>query len=289
MGFFSDVVNSVGKVIEDAAGAVVDGVATVIGTVAKIGMDIGELVDRLTTVVSEAFQVVAGDLVPNEVAKWLSVIEFLIDTAAAYPGQFLQNLETAIKTGDLISIIDVVTPAVTAAMKTARDQVRYGSLRLPEEVRWMIPDPRDRAWVEETVRYTTIGRADNKKFFYVWNFFKGDASAICLMDTIVFVDTPDFQQPATVFLALHEVKHALQFRDMGPDRFMREYLLDRAKGREPAQLEVDADNYACSIMPWGQPHYIPKCPVSPALIKRLAKERTFAFDPDDKGPDHASK
>src|SRR5690606_6460451 len=79
---------------------------------------------------------------------------------------------------------------------------------------------------------------------------------------IIFVEPPDFQDHQTVFTTLHEVKHTLQFRDMGELDFMRKYLLVKAQSRNPVSLEIDADHYACSIMPWSMPHYIDSCPLA---------------------------
>jgi hypothetical protein len=270
MGFLSDVVKTVTKVVEDVVAVGTDALAKVVRSVAKMQMTLEYFVDRMTDVVTAAYGAAAGTLVPEEVGRWISLIEFVVDTAAGLPSAFLNNLANAIKTGTLLNIVDVITPTVTQAMKEAREHARSGSLKIPEEIRDLIPDQNDRAWIAEAVRYTTVERTDNKGFFYVWRFFKGDATAITLMDTIVFDNVPDFQNSATVFLMLHELKHTLQFRDLGTETFMRRYLVEKARSREPVALEVEADHYACSIMPWGQPHYIDFCPISPAHLSEIA-------------------
>jgi hypothetical protein len=268
MSFISDVFDSVIQVVSDAIGGVKDAVATIATTLATIGYAISEFIADMRAILNNAL----GSVLPEQVAEWMSLEWFLIDTAAAYGAGFLQNIANAIRSGKLTDIFDVVSPAVAVAIRDARKQARASSLPIPPHILAMIRRSADRNFLTDVARYTTIARLDgDKRFFFVWNKFKGNTSAITLMDTIVFVDPPDFQDPDDQFLILHELKHVLQFEALGVERFIQEYLQERISSGDVPSFEREADLYACSILPFGRPHYIGACPMRLTTLKRMTK------------------
>ena len=256
MSFFDDVVNVVKTVVENATGMVGTAVAQITAAFAQIGYTLVDFIDQLTLQIQDAL----SDVLPDEVAQWVGLSWFLVETAAFYGVAFLQNFSNAVRTGKFGDILDVVTPAVVIAIRLARNEARHNALRIPQEIVALIPDRKDRNYVLDAVRYTTIKRIDDKKFFYVWSKFKGDIKGITLLDTICLVEPPDFQDANTIFLLLHEIKHSLQFRDIGEDKFMQQYLLEKITKHDPPSFEIEADKYACSIRPNGNPSYISDCP-----------------------------
>ncbi len=260
MSFFDDVVNVVTTIVENATGMVGTAVAQITDAFAQIGYSLVDFIDQITLVIEDALEDALSDVLPDEVAKWVGLYWFLAKTATFYGVAFLQNFSNAVRTGKFGDILDVVTPAVVIAIRLARNEARHNALRIPDEIVDLIPDMADRNYVLEAVKYTTIKRIDDKRFFYVWSKLKGDIKGITLLDTICLVEPPDFQDADTIFLLVHEIKHSLQFRDIGEDNFMRQYLLEKIKKHDPPSFETEADKYACSILPYGNPSYIFECP-----------------------------
>lgn len=253
--FFDDVIGAVVGIVTTAVGIVHGTIAGIAAIFALIGFVIADVIHTWRTVLEQAL----GLVLPGEVAKWVTLSWYLIDTGTQYGAAFLQNLANALRTGKISDILDVVTPALVVAVKNGAREARPSALEVPKNVLRLIPDAGDRAWIEEKVRYTTIQRIDDKRFVYVWNEFKGHVEAITLIDTIVFVKPPDFQDSIDVFVMLHELKHTLQYRDMGVDVFIHEYIQDRGTQAATPRFENEADLYACSIMPYGHPRYIGTC------------------------------
>jgi hypothetical protein len=253
MSFFGDITNTVVNVVKDAIGAIGGVAGKITSDLATVGYDFAGLVNVTTSIL----QNVSAKVLPEEVAKWVSIQWFLVNTAANYGPAFLQNLSNAIKTGKILEIFNVITPAVVAAARDARDQARKGSRPLPKHISDMIPDQKDRYYVADAVQYTTV-KENDQKFFFIWRHFSGGTVAITLGDTIIFVKEPDFTKLDDQFTTLHEIKHTLQYRKLGIDQFIYDYLDSKAKSQTPG-FELEADMYACSIIPNGHPVYIPRC------------------------------
>lgn len=221
-----------------------------------------------------------GTIAPPFVAQWVGLEWFLAETAAAYGAAFLQNLANAVRTGDFGGIFNVVSPAVAVAVRNGRNEARQGALVVPPNILALIPDKHDRDFVKESVRYATIRHIEDKRFFYVWEKFNDNASAITLIDTIIFVEPPDFQDYDDQFLFLHEIKHALQYKHLGLDAFVNQYLQQKMAGTDPVPFEREADLYACSILPYGRPHYIGACPLPSPSVTPRRSEKALEADAD---------
>jgi hypothetical protein len=255
VGWFKKALKKVGKVI----GNFVSSVENFIDSALK---KMGVTWDQLMVDLGDLLEKASGKLLPAEIDRWAVVIIYLAETAMISPTTFVKNMIAAIKAGDFLQFIDVISPAVAAAMENVRNQAYFGAARFPPQIRAAMGANVEPEAVEmlEHVRWTTIKRVDEKGFFYVWNHMNGDREAITIIDLVVFVDEPDFNDPDTVFLSLHELKHALQYRALGTETFAHEYLMEELF-HSGNKFERDADYWACKILPSGNPVYIASCPL----------------------------
>lgn len=261
-GWFADVIGIVVNVVEQFVQEVGKAVAFVLDAAALIGYTLDAFVAQLEGLVVSAL----GKAVPAEAAKWISTISYLVHTyQRAQPPlgpAFLQALGNALRSGQLPDVAMVLGPAMADSIREANKQAWPKALPLPSHIVALVKPHLDRnatEYVRETVRYTVLNYVDDRDFFYIWSHFKDGVSAIAVERTIVFVDVPDFQDRCDVFTCVHEIKHMLQFRELGVDEFTRRYLHDKARGTTVA-LEVEADKWACRIVPGCKPGYIGRCP-----------------------------
>jgi uncharacterized protein YciU (UPF0263 family) len=258
MGWFDDVRNAVVSVVQKAIDIHRDAFTAVLDALAQVGHDLVTFSEYFRTGLEKLY----ANVVPQDVARWVTLNWFLLETAAEYGASFISNFSAALKTGRLAEIFDLVKPAAVTAMRNARLEVLHSAERLPSSIICLIPDANDRAYLAEC-KYTTYDRVDDKRFAEVWSHFcdkTSPNSAITLIDVVLFRKAPDLLEPADIFLFVHEVKHLLQFRDKGVDSFVSDYLDDKASGRQVPMLEEEADLFACGLVHGQQPHYIAKCP-----------------------------
>lgn len=257
MGFFDEVRNAVVGVINFVTNDIPTAIGILINTVAQVGMTLEEFVE---TVQDSFINAITRAVLPADVARTVTLLEFLLRTPQNYGLQFLNNLGTALRTKELGDIFDVVTPAVTMAMEKARNDARGSSKQFPQEILDLITDSRDRNRLDG-VHWTTIDKIDDKSFLYTWSYFTNKIKAITLFDVVVYFENPAFSSTEGQFTAIHELKHVMQFREMGEQNFMQDYLAEIVKGHGPAvALEREADFYACSLVNGGTPSYIDACP-----------------------------
>lgn len=93
------------------------------------------------------------------------------------------------------------------------------------------------------------------------------ATAITLIDVIVFKDIPSARTDNTKHLWCHEFHHVRQYAEKGLEKFCAEYIAEELSGFEPYNsppgnaLEIEADYFACRYFPKATPSYIDRCPV----------------------------
>jgi len=115
------------------------------------------------------------------------------------------------------------------------------------------------------------------------------ASAITLVDLIVFRRVPGHQTIDDLFLWIHELYHVHQYRELGAETFTARYLGEelgfRAVGQHDNSMEMAADLFACTYFANGSPNYLPGnvCPVSTsgALATVSRDEDDIDETPDD--------
>jgi hypothetical protein len=86
------------------------------------------------------------------------------------------------------------------------------------------------------------------------------ATAVCLVDLIVFQKVPGTATDQDLHYWCHELHHAQQYAGWGVAEFAARYVKhEMGSGLNP--IEEDADLYACHFFPRATPHYIKACPV----------------------------
>ncbi len=258
MSWFDDVLNIVVGVVQKAIDIHRDAFTAVLDALAQVGHDLATFSDYFRTGLEKLY----ANVVPEDVARWITLNWYLLETATQYGASFIANFSAALKTGRLGEIFDLIKPAAATAMRNARREAVPSAQPLPPSIISLIPDANDRGYLADC-RYTTYDQIDDKRFVEAWSFFTGrfrPADAITLIDVILFKRPPDLLKPADIFTFVHEVKHLLQFRDKGVDSIVSDYLDDVASKRPIPVLEEDADLFACSLVPGQTPHYIGACP-----------------------------
>lgn len=114
------------------------------------------------------------------------------------------------------------------------------------------------------------------------------ASAITLVDLIVFKRLPGHELIDDLFLWIHELYHVHQYTELGAETFTARYLGEelgfRAVGQHDNSMEMTADLFACTYFSNGSPKYLPGgvCPASTTgAIANLDRDD----DDDDDTPD----
>jgi hypothetical protein len=244
------------KLIKKAFDTVKDITAFIADKLAKIGTTIAKIIDDVTDIIEAAL----GKILPDFVTKIVSVIISIIDFGAYLDAAFLQNLSNFIKSGKLLDLLDFVSPTVHALIQKMRAEARPKSLSTPKIVVEQIPDSVFKGQVGDILKYNHLKNLDTRFFWQIWAHFKGEKTAICMIDTIIFVDETDFRQPHYIFEYLHEAKHFAQYASMGSLDFVRSYLKEEIFKSGINKFESEADVYACSIYPFSKPAYIGVCP-----------------------------
>jgi len=259
MGLFNDVVKIVEGVVKNIVDAATDAIAHVAGVLSKIGYTIAELVEKINDMIAD----VVKDVLPEEVSKYVLIVEHFVEFDTKYPPAILKNIENALKTGKLGNLLDAISPAVASAVQVLRDAARGSSRRTPDAVLDLLPESDLKNEIVDSLRWTTLESVDDgASFFYIWSYFKGKRTAICLYDTIVFVEEPNFSDDNILFTYIHEIKHFEQYRRLGIHQFIQDYLQDNAFGGDVNKFEVESDEFACGIMKVAKPLFTP----SPAYI-----------------------
>ena len=258
MSWFDDVRNAVVGVVQKAIDIHRDALSAVLDAFAQVGHDIATFSEYFRTGLEKLY----ANVVPKDVARWLTLNWYFLETAVEYGASFLSNFTAALQTGKLGELFDLIKPAAVMALQNARREALNSAQALPLSVVCLIPSEVDRSFLEQC-KYTTIDRIDDKRFIEAWSFFcdkNNSNDGITLIDVIVFRKPLDLSHPADIFLFVHEIKHLLQYRDKGVDKFVSDYLDDVASGRPFPVLEGVADEFACSLVHGQVPHYIGKCP-----------------------------
>lgn len=261
MGFFDDVKNAVVGVIDFVIKDITTATGIVINAVAQVGMTLEEFVE---TVQDSFIKAMTRAVLPDDVARAVTLLVFLLRAPQNYGLQFLDNLGTALRTRQLGDIFDVITPAVLQAMERARRDARQSAELFPQNIRDLITNSPITNSTERSIvgdaGWTTMDSIDDKSFLYTWRYFLNKTVAITLRDVVVYFEDPAFDSTDGKFTAVHELKHVMQFKEMGSQDFMQDYLAEIVKGHGPAvALEREADFYACSLVKDGKPSYIDAC------------------------------
>jgi Domain of unknown function (DUF4157) len=90
------------------------------------------------------------------------------------------------------------------------------------------------------------------------------ASAITLIDLVVFKDIPDHSTTQGKHFWAHECYHLRQYKQLGVTDFCKRYIGNaigfRAKGKTINPMEEEADLFACRHFRVPKPAYIQACP-----------------------------
>ena len=112
------------------------------------------------------------------------------------------------------------------------------------------------------------------------------ATAVTLIDVIVFQDIPGVRTDNNRHLWCHEFHHVAQFAQKGVQKFCAEYIGEELSGFEPYEtppgnaLEVEADYFACRYFPGATPSYIDQCPTILLDARRqIRREQAFSEAP----------
>lgn len=258
MSWFDDVRNAVVGIVQAAIDIHRDALSAILDAYAQVGHDIVSFSEYFRTGLESLY----ANVLPEDVARWLTLNWYLLETAIEYGANYLTNFTAALKTGKIGALIDLIKPAAITALKNGRREALGAAQPIPASIICLIPNERDRQFLADC-KYTTLDRIDDKRFIEAWSYFcdkKYPNEGITLIDVIVFRKPLDLSHPADMFFFVHEIKHILQFRDKGVDTFVSDYLDDIASGRPVVTLEGEADEFACSLVHGQTPHYISKCP-----------------------------
>lgn len=257
MGILNDVVDF----FEGATGKLIDAIDQVFD---DVDYEMDKAIIQMSDLLEQAYDETVGEVMPDDVNRFMSLMFLVMDTALTSGNvQLAKDLVQAIKDGRFPYWTDLIAGEVAKMLMSAEQDARRVSLPLPNVVQMMPRDAGQRR-ILEMARFTTLDRLDSKAFFAIWDYFKGNETAITLNKHIIFVDkAPDFTNYNTLFLAMHECAHVYQYDVMGVDDFIRDYLYQRAKKGRNTTYEIEADYYACSLLPNGSPAYIGACPLPP--------------------------
>lgn len=197
----------------------------------------------------------AGDVV-TDIERLLHPIDPNDAAAVAHATQQF------IETGD-VNYLNPASVLLAAEIVRCRNMVEPLAHGIPEEIKSTLNT--EFLSLIETARYLVnadVPGSINLPNFAIRHLDK--ASAITLVDIIVFKELPSAATPNSRFLWMHELTHVKQYRDMGIQEFCKKYIAEEisfhAEGDGGNNLETDADRSACRFEPTAQPAYLKSCP-----------------------------
>lgn len=247
-GGFPDVLGPISDAFKKPLNDIIDGLK-------KIANDLGfsdleAFARQVAKLIADAFGKAIDEIMPKTTAEWVSLIVTVIKIIVASGNNTaMSNLKTAVQSGSLKDITDQTSPFVADKIVSTRGEVRNSPTLsgLPATILDAIKDTKIRSFAGD-VRWVNINVVDDKDFLYVWKYFLGEKTAIPLIDTIVFVDDPDFNQADVRFATFHQIFHLLQYEGKIPKDVVREYMIQKSAGDGPTKFELDADQFAESIV-----------------------------------------
>lgn len=238
---------------------------------AKIGFSpqevINDIRDALLNELAEAINDLDEIPVGNfdlhiEVAKIFLFVEHIVYTTQGIPGTLIDSIKAAVKSGDLEKISNVLAPAAVTFTSSMRRDARRTGKPVPDEILNLLPDHENALIRGADVLYTTVDFLEDKSFFWIWRHFNGKRTAICLGEVIIYESEPEITTLEGQFTFVHELKHVLQYLELGFEDYIREYVHEEILKRPDIHpFEREADEFACSILPAGNPAYIGTCPI----------------------------
>lgn len=189
------------------------------------------------------------------------ILADVLRAAQPYPPEYasasLKLLEQYLETGQLESL-NPVAMFIAGEITNSRNLLWGRGRPIPIEVIGALPEElRPRAGVCRYLKLSEVPGNTTIPTIAIKHLQK--ATAVCLVDLIVFQEVPGFTGAEDLFYWCHELHHAQQYAGWGIHEFVARYVKhELASGLNP--IEEDADLYACNFFPEAQPAYIKSCP-----------------------------
>ncbi|HYI46901.1 MAG TPA: hypothetical protein VEX35_00400 [Allosphingosinicella sp.] len=250
----------VDEALRDAAKELLEPAATTAELTAKISAT-GE------AIVTGLAGKIGGESAKDVLSDTLRVLQpYPIETLAAA----IRGLQLFIETGRL-DALNPLAIAVAAEVANARNLLWDSGKAVPADVVAALPEElRGRASICRYIELAAV--PGNTKLPKIAIDHLRKATAVCLVDLIVFKAVPGSASDGDRFYWSHELYHAQQYADWGLQKFVTKYVAQEMDGDSGNEIEEDADVYACNFFPNAQPHYITACPVPAPPAKAAPKK-----------------
>ena len=106
MSWFDDVRNAVVGVVQKAIDIHRDAVSAIFDAFAQVGHDIATFSEYFRTGLEKLY----ANVMPKDVARWLTLNWYFLETAIEYGADFLSNFSAALNTGKLGELFDLIKP-----------------------------------------------------------------------------------------------------------------------------------------------------------------------------------
>lgn len=192
----------------------------------------------------------AGDIVSD-------VLRGLQPYPPDYASAALRALDTFLETGRIESL-NPVAIIIAGEITNARNLLWDAGRPIPAEVIAAMPEElRARAGVCRHLKLSEVSGNTTLPKIAIQHL--NNASAVCLVDLIVFKSIPGHSGDQDLHYWAHELHHAQQYAAWGIQEFATRYVKNElGTGLNP--IEEDADLYACNFFPNAAPGYIKVCP-----------------------------
>lgn len=174
-------------------------------------------------------------------------------------------IEAFIETGRL-ELLNPVAVLLAAEIQRCRNALWGEAELVSEEVKAAMPE-RVRVLADSVrvIKLDHVPGALNLPKFAIRHLNR--ASAVTLIDVIVFEQIPGADTDSQKHYWAHELHHVHQYAEKGLIKFCTEYIGEELSPFDPVTsppgnaLEIEADYFACRYFPQAQPRYIDRCPV----------------------------
>lgn len=246
-----------GKAVDDA---VKEAVSKQFGQVAA-GLDLAATMTSLQQTVAQ--RTAASALGPRAADIIADIQRLSTPIDAGTAAAVAHGTEEFIKTGD-INLLNPAAVLMAAEVTRCRDLLRPLAMEIPVDVVGVLPDElKDACSGVRVMERKDVPGALNAPTIAIKHLEK--ATAMTLIDVIVFDSIPGKDTDNARFYWAHELHHVAQYKLRGVPGFCAAYMGEElgfhAAGEGVNALEEEADLSACRHYPEAQPHYIAVCPV----------------------------
>lgn len=243
--------------------------------------DVDRLVQELTV---KMVATIGGEKAKTVMADLNRLIRLPADPALAVA--IVQSINKFVETGKLEYLNPIVIYALREITDT-RDRLWEMARPVPSNVVSALPS--EVSVLASGVRWMLESEIPGDLHLPARAVHHSGASAITLVDLIVYRRVPGHQEVEDLFLWTHELYHVHQYRQLGATTFTAKFISEemgfRAAGQISNSMEMSSDLFACSHYPTGTPKYLPGNVCPPTTREAHVSTVVDEADNDETAPE----